>query len=257
MELKQGLYRVLELLTRGHGIARKINSERIRFPAKWCRYYESDYEIDTFAFLRANLIEGDTFLDIGGHIGLFAVVASKIVGEGGKVFTFEPTPFTREVLHPVIEINGCSHNTEICSYAVSSHSGETVFFDTGDVISNANSLVRTSRSRGEIPVKVTSIDDFVNARQLAVKALKIDVEGAELDVLKGAATTLRTQRPVVRLGLHPESVASNGHSLEMIWTLIGTHHYLVEYRGKLMNAEQFCSQPTLFDVNLIPSKTSN
>lgn len=212
MRGKEQIYRLVETATRGRGIRRRIGGESIKFPARWCRYYESDYEPATFSFLRNHLKQGDTYFDIGGHMGLFAVVASRIVGKSGRVFTFEPTHFTRSILERVVLINGCGENVRVQAEAMSSQSGETVFFETGDEASNANSLVRTDRSKVEIPVKLVSIDDFVGDQELTVNAIKIDVEGAECDVLRGGRETFRTQRPVVRLGLHPSFISDNGQA---------------------------------------------
>lgn len=247
------LYKTLDAVTLGRGVSRQIGGQAIRFPAKWSRYYEAEYEPETFRFFRENVNTGDTVLDIGGHIGLFAVTAAKLVGPTGKVFTFEPTPFTRSVLQEVVNLNGCSEIVEVRGEAVSSKRGETVFFDTGEDISNANSLVKSELSRKEIPITLISVDEFVRERGLNVDCLKIDVEGAELDVLIGAKETFTDQRPVARLGLHPEFVAKNGQSLEAIWNCVADYRLGVFYDGAKAEEDWFCSQTDLFDVNLIPS----
>ena len=250
--IKQAAYKALDMITLGKGVERSIGGESIRFPARWSRYYESDYEPETFRFFRETLKEGDTVLDIGGHIGLFAVVTARLVGEKGKVFSFEPTPFTRAVLQEVVDLNGCSDIVEVRPEAVSAKSGETVFFDTGDDISNANSLVKTARSKREIPVKLISVDEFVSERNLTVNCLKIDVEGAELDLLRGARKTFLEQRPAARLGLHPPFIVQNGHSLDDIWATLLEYRMSVIFEGKPVEREWFCSQPELFDVDLLP-----
>ncbi len=250
--MKEIAYRAFDTLTPGSGILKKIGGETIRFPARWSRYYEAGYEPETFEFFRQNLKQGDTVLDIGGHIGLFAVVTARLVGSEGKVYSFEPTPFTRNVLMEVIDLNDCSSIVEIREEAVSSKSGTTVFFDTGDEISNANSLVKTERSKNEIPITLTSVDEFVKEKGIAVDCLKIDVEGAELDVLVGARATFLEQRPVARLGLHPPFIVQNGQSLEQIWDILSEYKLNVIFEGKPAEKDWFCSQPALFDVNLIP-----
>jgi len=246
-------YRALDAVTLGRGIERRIGGEPIRFPAKWSRYYEADYEPETFEFFRTHLKAGDVVLDIGGHIGLFAVVTARLVGASGKVFSFEPTPFTRGVLQQVVDLNGCGDVVEVRSEAVSSKRGETVFYDTGDDVSNANSLVRTERSKAEIRVPTISVDEFAAERGLTVNCIKIDVEGAELDVLIGAERTFREQRPVARLGLHPKFITQNGQSLDEIWERLADYKLAVIFDGESVNREWFVSQADLFDVNLIPS----
>ena len=251
--VKDLAYRTLDVVTHGAGISRTIGGDKIRFPARWSRYYEAEYEPETFKFFHENIKLGDTVLDIGGHIGLFAVATAKIVGPEGKVFTFEPTPFTRGVLEEVVEINGCSEIVEVRGEAVSSNRGETVFYDTGTEISNANSLVRSELSKTEIPITLISVDEFVRERSLDVSCIKIDVEGAELDVLIGARDVFTTQRPTARLGLHPIFIEKNGQSLGEIWDLIAEYKLDVVFDGVAATRESFTAQTDLFDVNLIPS----
>lgn len=250
--VKDLAYKTLEAITLRRGITRHIGGQAIRFPARWSRYYEAEYEPETFRFFRDHLKPGNTVLDIGGHIGLFAVVTAHLVGAEGRVFTFEPTPFTRSVLTEVVELNGCSGIVEVRGEAVSARSGETVFFDTGETISNANSLVRTELSKTEIPIKLISVDDFVRERSITVDCIKIDVEGAELDVLRGANETFINQRPVARLGLHPSFIAQNGQSLDEIWEVLVGYDLTVVFEGNPVDRYWFCSQAELFDVDLIP-----
>lgn len=250
--IKEIGYSVLEAATLGRGIVRHIGGESIRFPARWSRYYEPEYEPETFAFFRRSVKPGDTVLDIGGHIGLFAVVTGRLTGEEGRVYSFEPTPFTRSVLTQVVELNGLGGIVEVRPEAVSSESGETVFFDTGDTISNANSLVRTERSKGEIPVKVTTVDEFAADHALQVNVMKIDVEGVELDVLTGARSTIMNDRPLIRLGLHPPFITQNGQSLSQIWDLLAEYRMKVLYDEADVTRDWFCSRDLLFDVELRP-----
>jgi FkbM family methyltransferase len=251
-QVKEIAYSMLNAVTLGRGVPRNIGGETIRFPARWSRYYESEYEPETFRFFHENLKPGQTVLDIGAHIGLFAVVTAKLVGETGHVFSFEPTPFTRGVLEQVVELNGVADIVEVRSEAVSSERGTTVFYDTGDTISNANSLVRTERSKTEIPITLTSVDEFVEEKGIKVDCLKIDVEGVELDVLRGARKTFLEDRPVVRLGLHPPFITQNGQSLDEIWDILAGYKVDVVFDGKKVERSWFCSQNNLFDVNLIP-----
>jgi len=250
--IKEIAYKALDTLTPGTGIQKEIGGEKVRFPARWSRYYETEYEPETFTFFRHYLKKGDTVLDIGAHIGLFAVVTARLVGSGGKVYAFEPTPFTRDVLSEVVCLNGLADTVEVRSEAVSASSGETVFFETGDVISNANSLVKTDRSRKEIPVKLISVDDFIAEKGVKADCLKIDVEGVELDVLRGAKRTFLEHRPVVRLGLHPPFIIQNGQSLVEIWSILEEYRMRIIFDGKSVEKAWFCSQSTLFDVNLLP-----
>ncbi len=102
-------------------------------------------------------------------------------------------------------------------------------------------------------VPVTTVDEFVSERALEVTVIKVDVEGAEFDLLRGASNTLATQRPFVRLGLHPAAIANNGQSLEEIWDLLVGLKYSVVFEDSSIDRSWFCSQSNLFDVNLLPN----
>ena len=246
------VYGVVDLVTVGQGVRRRIGGETIRFPPRFCRYYERDYEPETFAFLRKSCRKGDVALDIGAHIGLFTVVMARLVGPKGRVFSFEPTPSTRAVLERTVRLNHCDDRAEVRPEAVARTSGRSEFFDTADIVSNANSLVPTDRHRAGFTVDTVSVDDFVAARALPVSCLKIDVEGAELDTLQGAERTLGTERPAVALALHPAAIQRSGGNLRDVFRLLASLRFEVRHRGRVVDEDWFCSQDGLFDVQCAP-----
>jgi FkbM family methyltransferase len=159
-------------------------------------------------------------MDIGAHMGLFSVVMARLVGPTGRVYSFEPTPLSRKVLERAVRINGCAGIVEVRPKAVAGATGKAVLYDTGPPASNANSLVRSVKSKSGITLEEMSLDDFVTSRQLNVTCLKIDVEGAELELLRGARRTLLTCRPAMLLSIHPMAIHESGGSLTDIWQLL-------------------------------------
>jgi FkbM family methyltransferase len=244
-------YRALDFATGGRGIRRVIAGEPVRWPARWSRYYAADYEPGTFGFLRAWCRPGDTVLDVGAHIGLFTVCMSRLVGPAGRVLSFEPTPSTCHILRETVRMNFCESNVEVHEEAVSKRSGRGTLFDTRDVVSNANSLVRTRRSKGEISVEIVSIDEVVPRE--GVRLLKIDVEGAELDVLRGAGRTFATSVPAVYLGLHPSQIREAGGTLEEIWELLRDYRMEIFHNHESVDKPWFCDRNDLFEVQALPS----
>src|SRR5438067_2438972 len=136
---KRAAYRALDLCTAGRGVPRRIGGEVVRFPARWCRYYEAAYEPETFRFLAAQCRPGSTVLDIGAHLGLFTVIMARRVGPGGRVLSFEPTPSTRAALSETVRLNGFRDRVQVRGEAVAGTVGQAAFYCTGDDISNANS----------------------------------------------------------------------------------------------------------------------
>lgn len=96
--IKKSAYTLLDWITLGKGVVREVNGMKIRFPARWSRYYESNYEEDNYILLRKQIKPGMQVIDIGAHLGLFSVACSKLSGPGGKVISFEPTPKTFSIL---------------------------------------------------------------------------------------------------------------------------------------------------------------
>jgi FkbM family methyltransferase len=241
-------YGLVDLVTLGRGVPRDIGGECVRFPPRFCRYYEARYEPETFAFLRRSCHRGDVALDIGAHIGLFTVVMARLVGPEGKVFSFEPTPATREALKRTVTLNRCDDRTEVRAEAVTDRTGEATFFDTDDLVSNANSLVATDRHRSGFAVRTVSVDEFLSRHHLSAGCLKIDVEGAELQTLRGAERTLERDRPALALALHPRAIRQGGGSLAEIWSLLERHRFEAIHRGCPVDAAWFQRQTELFDV---------
>ncbi len=255
---KPAFYKTLDFLTGGRGILRTINEEKIRFPARWSRYYEADYEPVTFNFLRDNLSEGSVYLDCGGHIGLFAVVGARFVGETGRVFSFEPTPLSRSVLKEIVQLNNYQNIVDVRAEAVSDSSGTATFFDTGAEISNANSLLKTDKKGGSLEVKTVSLDDFVKAQKLQqVDCIKIDVEGSEMDALLGAKQVIETHRPVISLGLHPFAYDKAEVKLKEILDLLTDYGLTVKFEGSQVSEDWFIKQMNIFDVQCFPENSKS
>jgi FkbM family methyltransferase len=254
--LKSLVYGVVDVCTAGRGVRRTISGEPIRLPTRWCRYYPKNYDTAKFDFLRSRCHSGDVVLDIGAHIGLFSVFMARQVGPTGRVYSFEPTPYTRQVLQDTIRLNGCDSIVEVRAEAVAGSSGVASLYDTGDIVSNANSLIRTTRSVADTPVQIVTIDEFTAAHSQNVTCIKVDVEGVEFDVLAGAAETIRRCRPVFELEVHPSSLTHSGRSLEDGWRLFEKYQLTVHHEGSPVDREWFCRRTDNFDVQLLSQPAS-
>lgn len=139
-------------------------------------------------FVKYFLEEGDIFVDVGANIGLFSIVAAPVVGEKGDVVSFEPTPKLYKRLNQNKNVNGYSniHTYELGLYSTDGH--ETI--NVSNEGRNAwNSLEKTNMrgSYQEKEIETTTIDNFIvkNSCVERAKLIKIDVEGAEFDIIKG------------------------------------------------------------------------
>jgi len=133
--------------------------------------------------------EGDVVLDLGANIGKYSIHCGNLVGKKGKVFAFEPSKRPFELLCKSIKENNLNEIvTPICC-AVSDKDGKSKLYSSDD--EPLTSLVY-KLSNNYTEVDTISIDSFVSSKKIKrIDWLKVDVEGAEYDVLSGAIQTLQ------------------------------------------------------------------
>lgn len=155
------------------------------------------YEEGTLSALRVFLRQGGTFFDVGANIGLMTLFAAKHLGSSGQVVAFEAMPSTFELLRQNIGLNNLSHVNAV-NMAIGSGRATAEIFDDLELRRGAASLVRSSETAGGISIPVISLDEYVSENQISdVTCIKIDVEGWELEVLRGAKSLLsRSDSPI-------------------------------------------------------------
>jgi FkbM family methyltransferase len=176
-------------------------------------YYRHGWEKDddqVFKALAEAIRPGDTVFDIGANLGLTALIASARTGPQGRVVAFEPSPPNVAILRFHLKKNGAA-NARVETSCVGSTTGTTEFSLIDDGIHSSNSM--TFSRKAEVPyvesslqqvtVPVTTVDAYCAASGLTPQVIKIDVEGAELEVLLGAVETIRRARPLILMGVHP------------------------------------------------------
>ena len=253
--MKEFLYKVLNIATFGRGMKRIVNGHTLRLPTRFYRFFPDNYEHENFEFLFSSVKKGDVVLDVGAHIGLFAVIAAQTVSNEGKVYAFEPTPATYQLLQTSVAINNNQNNIKIFQKAVGSSIGKITFFISDNKADNANSLVNYKEDRPlhGIDIDVTTIDAFVKEQNLTkINFIKIDVEGAEYDALKGSVETFNKFKPACILAIHPEPIKAKGDSLETIFDFIQQLNYKILYNNKPISKEAFCASTDLLDLHLLP-----
>lgn len=146
------------------------------------------------------LAPGSVFYDVGANVGFFSLLAGRLVAPAGRVVAFEPVAANAEVLQANAARNGLG-NIEVRRVAVGAGAGSRQLYlarHPGGATLAPDAL--PPDLRGSIVVDVVTIDDVVASGGCPPPdVVKVDVEGAELDVLEGMADTLRRDRPVVVL----------------------------------------------------------
>jgi FkbM family methyltransferase len=243
-------YGAAEVATRRRGLQRTIDGETLRIAPRWARYYPATYDPAKRRFLRASCAPGATVLDIGAHLGLYTVVMARAVGPTGRVVAFEPTPATVDELRRTVALNDVGDRVEIRSMAVGAVPGRLPFHDTGDALSNANSLVRIDRATTSFDVEVTTVDAVADGRPIG--CVKVDVEGGEVDVLRGATSTMSTSRPAIALEVHPATIGEAG--VRAIAAIVDEHDYELAIAGVAVTVDDLVARPAGFEAELLPRR---
>ena len=158
-----------------------------------------NYEADTLKFIKRHLRRGDTFIDVGANIGAFALPASRIVGPTGRVFAVEASARVFPYLESNLRTNGVTNVTAIHGAAGVQDGGELTFFDAPPQKFGMGSRAPWNEEKG-YTVAARSIDTVLGESGTGngrVRLLKIDVEGFELDVLRGATALLNGPSPPI------------------------------------------------------------
>ncbi len=149
----------------------------------------------------SELRDGDKVFDVGAHFGYVALVIATCLGSSGEVVCFEPDPLAYRTLCSNVELNGASIEARITKVraAVGASAGRATF--SRGVHSTRGKLSEA----GDVEVDVVTLDD---ARQRfgVPRLVKVDVEGGELEVLKGGAELLRTRATIFVVETHSASL---------------------------------------------------
>jgi FkbM family methyltransferase len=239
----------LDWLSGGRGYQRTINDHERLYINPRCRgLFPECYEPEVFAFLRSRVRPGAVCLNIGAHVGIYALCLAQWVGPTGKVFAFEPNPETAEVLRDHLARNHFQERVEVVPLAVSDAPGEAEFASAG--LAGFNRLGLPNPERAETHalrrVRVTTIDAFCAERQLRPDWILLDVEGFEIGALRGADDTLRRCRPDLQLivEMHPRLWELSGGSRAALESLLAAYG---------LQAVPLTGQCDVFDENGVAS----
>jgi FkbM family methyltransferase len=156
------------------------------------------YEIPIQHIFTEYLKAGDVFYDVGANVGFFSIIAAKLVGDNGQVYAFEPGSSNAVAVRHNAQLNNFNH-IEVIEKAVSDKSGAGQLllakYSGGHTLATADAPPDLA---GEVTVDLISIDDLIAQKQIAPpNFVKVDVEGAELNVLKGMKETIKTYQPTI------------------------------------------------------------
>lgn len=195
----------------------------------WNVHLFGSYEPEAREWITAILKPGGVAVDVGANVGWHSLLMATLVGPSGQVHAFEPNPTTRERLAGDCHRNGFLH-ARVDGRALADRDGRLAFIapQAGDLWDGTGRLVSGSVADARA-VTCTSLDRFVEEQGIGrLDLLKIDVEGWELSVLRGARNVLEVFRPSIIFEYDPAYIPRCGGTGEELFSfLVGARYQLM------------------------------
>jgi FkbM family methyltransferase len=207
---KQAYHAALMLQTGGRGLASALpDGELVRALPE---YRHLSWNPEEYAAFKRAAVPGMVALDIGANVGAYAMLLGMWAGPAGRVFAFEPAPSSYRGLVEHVRLNGLGNVVRTLQLAIGD-SEKHADFVLGPSAGESRLALPDEPTTGRLTVPVVTIDGFCRREGIAPDFIKIDVEGWELAVLRGARETIR--RRGSRLALFVEMHPS-------LWPRLGT-----------------------------------
>lgn len=207
--LRQPYGRVLTAFAAGNGLPLSIGGHTMRLHPLFANLNWETVEVEAYRAFTSAVMPGDVVYDVGSHFGTYTIISLRQGGPQTRVVAYEPCELTRQYLSQHLQWNHATEQVLVRSVCCGAVKGIAPFYIRPGVPEGINSLIKAEELE-EISVDVTTLDDDVRELGLIPQIIKIDVEGAELEVLKGAEAVLRNCRPRLFISLHPIPLAKVG-----------------------------------------------
>lgn len=172
--------------------------------------------------------EGDTVIDVGANIGVMSLNFASRCGPSGRVIGFEPDPVNFDRVTANIKLNKFN-NIRIENLALADKPGRLKLFRIDPRNPGMNRFLPPNQQRGEaIEVSVATLDEFIAENPMErIDLIKIDVEGFEMNVLKGARATISRWRPKLYIEVINASLKANGASARQLLSWVAGLNYRI------------------------------
>jgi len=169
---------------------------------------DNPHEWGEVKFLESIVKEGMNIIDIGANIGITTVPVAKRIGEGGKLYSFEPVPEYFDTLRKNLSSNRLE-NVRVYERAVTDQGGRINFYQKG-----LSSGIIFEEGAKKFEASATTVDRFLSEQKIErIDLINMDCEGSELLVLRGAKETLRRNKVQIFCEIHHDFLKQLGQSI--------------------------------------------
>ena len=230
-------YKVVRLLRLGNPSIIKIHVLKYNYKV-YCLATEEDYrnmtEREEYIIEHFQPKNGEIVVDVGAHYGRYTLIAAKRVGPKGKVISIEADPKNMDMLNKNIKLNKLEHIITL-NYAVSSNKSKVKLYtpeqESDYTIYNTIISNRCNPNEKFIEVNANTLDNLLQENEISAEEvdwIKIDVEGAELEVLKGAHNVLLNSKDIAIL-IEIHNLAEGRNLYENIMDLLKPYNFKIEF----------------------------
>jgi FkbM family methyltransferase len=204
-------------------------------------YSTKEYEKETTEIIKKEVKENNIVIDLGANIGYYTLLLSKIVGENGKVFAFEPEDKNFEILKRNVELNRLKNVVLIKKAVIDKVGEDNLYLDPKYI----GSHVMYNEFIGKKPVKVetTTLDEFFKDFKGKINFIKMDIDGSEIRALKGMTSLIKNNKIKMIADYAPSRIRETGSSpeeyLEIIKNL-GFNYKLIKDNNDPTVGNLFC-----------------
>jgi FkbM family methyltransferase len=197
-------------------------------------YNYGSYEEGTLDVISHIVNEGDTFVDVGANIGLMSLFVAHRLKGNCKVIAFEPNPKTRELLEFNVRLNKLNC-VKVESYAIGAEQRKGRIYDQWIAGRGSASLIEPEVVAGSSEIEETSLDLYFALRE-KISLIKIDIEGYELNALKGAENILKIENPPALIIEYSNETHNYKDPTPIYDFLINLHQYRI-FKPKVWKGE--------------------
>lgn len=214
-----------------------VGAQRFRFDESLRRWNFDGEEEVRFALL-SNLSAGATAIDIGANFGMHTLIMADQIGADGRLLAFEPIPENLRLLRRNVKLNRFNDRVTIQEAAISDQPVDTIdmVVDSDQLEPSASLQTDSTKGRETVTVSNISLDQATSSVGVENKCLvKLDVEGAELSVLRSGEEFLKRVRPKLLIEVHDYALPQFGDSTEAVYEFLKNYGYSIQQISDMQN----------------------